>query len=1656
MRPTSPSSAAAPRPATAGPIDTIAALYERGLYLTAYRKARATGVLAASPDDVDAALVAARVLRGAGAPRRGKLLLLRTWRRHRAHPGALVRYGWERLADGPIPVWELLESAGEPPSFDAEAVRDWRLLRALTLALLRDFDAADRAIDGAAALGETPWLWCTRSLIARERDDLAGAIAAARRALELQPWYRPAVECLGDALTRDRRSDDALALYAAAEDHIESYSVALRRAELLQDRGDLAAARRALDRAVALAPAMDASLFRHVAGRLADVAYLLGDVDRSVEWSYASQAPALIAIAERLAGGATGRRVDLGVPLVPQHHNTCAPATLAAIAEYWGRPVDHLTVAEAICYDGTPAHSERRWAVDHGFAAVEFTLTWDAAVALIDAGIPFTLTTTQTAAAHLQAVSGYDARRRTLLVRDPAATSHSEIAADALLSDQAPFGPRAMAIAPADRAPLLASLDLPDAAHYDALFAVDEALVAHDRDRAAALRDELIAAAPDSAPAYRATVAVAAYDGDQLAIARHAAARAARYPDDPRLLVAHVRALEHLAAAADRLAAIDRAATRPGADPWLKVERARLASAVAGDRTATVAQLRGALRWAPVDAGIIGALADALWQRGDRDRAVFLYRFASCLAAADEAAAWRYFVAATQRGSADAALSLLERRARAAADRSGAPARTLGDAYAALHRDRDGIAALERAIAARPDDGGLCLALARQRLATGDAGAADEWVARARGRARERDWIETAADLALWRADFDRALDLWRVAVDRAPLDVAAHAALVDLLRRTRGPRAAVDHLDAVLERFPHHLPLSNLRCELLDEIDDAAARAALRAHVDRHPHDAAARERLAVSLARCGDAAEAASQLDAARAVDGQSARFLVAAAQVALATGDRTAAVDALRAAVRDAPNDTRAAELLLSLAADDRELREELMRYWEELAAAPAGDGLLLYQRVAHRVEPPGELSARLDAARARHPHSWHAWSAAIRQRLASGDARDALALAERAADRFPLVPAAWVDRAAAHAAVGDAAARIAALERAVALNPHWPTGLQDLSDAYVDAGDLARARGVLERAVQIDPMTASLHGYLADVLMRLGDRAGAIARIQRALQIEPSYGWAWNRLAAWTDSPRDAIAFAERLCAEQGERGRVWLALADLLRDASPDERLALIDTAIERDPTLLDAYDARSELLAQQHRWDEALAACRPPLWGDRPPAPLRGRAAWILYQRGRRRAAYDAMLAVVAATAGYAWGVDRLCDWAAALPDDEAVDLLRRTVDAAPWSEDARIRLGQALAAAGDLDAAAAELERALAAAPDSPAARQLAFDVAVARDRLDEAGALLPPDDRADAFDRARRVELAVRRGRRDEAVDAYRALCADAGDAPWPVRHATALLRDAGLDRAAEQALVAALADPPPAGDDVVAVVYGELLAERSCVRAVRALARLVAPAPRAGAALAAYLERLADSGRRIAVWLSGWLCRARAAAHTVPWSALGYALLRVGPRRAAAAWLADWRDRVDAAPFMLQNVATALRRLGRFAEARAATERALALPADRSLAFHQLSLAGDLALDGDVDAARALWLAARAHTHSAADRQRAAFVEALLAADGERGGAYLDGVGDRLGDWAAAYPPHARAPAVQADYLRAVHALARRLPRWRRPAFRRRAGA
>ena len=307
-----------------------------------------------------------------------------------------------------------------------------------------------------------------------------------REALALRPWYRPAVQETAHLLQLLDRDEEAVCLLSDAAERIESSPLVAQLGVLQAEIGRHADAWQSWDRFDQLSPLLDAQGRRWLAGRRSDTAYDRGEIAEATAYAKQCGDGFFQVLAQRLeTPGADTRRVLLNMGFVRQHHQTCAPATIAAIVRFWNKPADHLEITEAICYDGTPDHRQRSWAEEGGWVTREFTVTQDGAFSLLDRGIPFCLTTVGSQTAHLQAVIGYDARRGTFLIRDPSMPYSGEVSIEPFLSSSRSDGPKGMVMVPREEAERLNGLDLAEADLHDQLHTLQVALREHDRQRAA-------------------------------------------------------------------------------------------------------------------------------------------------------------------------------------------------------------------------------------------------------------------------------------------------------------------------------------------------------------------------------------------------------------------------------------------------------------------------------------------------------------------------------------------------------------------------------------------------------------------------------------------------------------------------------------------------------------------------------------------------------------------------------------------------------------------------------------------------------------------------------------------------------------------------------------------------------------------------------------------------------------------------------------------------------------------------------------------------------------------------------------------------------------------------------------------------------------------
>jgi tetratricopeptide (TPR) repeat protein len=259
-------------------------LYQRGLYVQALQCGE-QGAPIREWSGTQQRLLAGRIAYNLGAPRLGRAMHWLAWRHDPGDPMAIYFQALGVAAfHGPLRAWEMQERQGDLPEAEDGVHADYCALRARTFGMLRDFDTAESWSARAFELApDRSWLYVEKTSLLSMQDRYDEALAAARRALELRPMYRPAVEAVSETLQALGRDEDALALLAEASQQLESANVLIQYAHLLSELDRHREARSVLERAPDLLPLMESHYEEWLTARRSDLAYLCGDIDAAFE-----------------------------------------------------------------------------------------------------------------------------------------------------------------------------------------------------------------------------------------------------------------------------------------------------------------------------------------------------------------------------------------------------------------------------------------------------------------------------------------------------------------------------------------------------------------------------------------------------------------------------------------------------------------------------------------------------------------------------------------------------------------------------------------------------------------------------------------------------------------------------------------------------------------------------------------------------------------------------------------------------------------------------------------------------------------------------------------------------------------------------------------------------------------------------------------------------------------------------------------------------------------------------------------------------------------------------------------------------------------------------------------------------------------------------
>ena len=1574
-------------------LQAIEDLRERNLNLQAFERAKKYGDFS-DWQGTDAIVTASGLAFNVGAPEESSRLNSRAWHRDKTHPKAIFQYAIEILQHrGPLPALLFMRRF---PDFKADAglTSWWYSLGGQLHSLLRDFRAAERLHELAFEVApDDGWAWTARAFTLENQDKYEEALELARKGLELDPTRRSCISAVAHYLTLLERNDEALDLLSKVVQQVENGWLLKELGDLQTELGLHGEAYTTYQRCVEFFPRLEKKSAEWLYGALSDGAYLAGDVDRAIEYAERASNPFHNKILEKMKAGAPDpKRVQLDVRFLRQHHVTCAPATISNIARYWEKKAEHLDLVEQMCYDGTPSYKERIWAEANGWVAKEFTLNWDDAKAMIDRGIPLTLATVYPGGGHLQAIIGYDSLRRTFLIRDPYFQRVTEFNADELIEEQIASGPRVMALVPNELSSKIVGLERPlaESEIYDLLFTAEAALDRHDRESAGVALTELETRFPGHRLTIVARWTISAYDANSLGIGSAIDALQKKFPDDVNLRMSQLSISYEFTGRAERIEALEKYSKAKPTDPLIWQMFGYELGLDAKQHRRSLHWLWKSLRKIPTNALNFRFIADVLWSRRRFDEAVELYGFAASLNDKDEQLAYTYFLAMWNRKREDEALEVLSDRAQRFGRRSGMPVRSLFAALRELGRVEEGLTALDQALAMRPDDGDLILFAADVKARYGRTEEADRLVQSAQGRAAKSSWFRGAAQVARLKGDLESAVGHWREVLKENPVDIQAHENVAFLLKGTEGAASAKEYLRRACRKYPTNRSLQVLRLQHLTE-EPGEAIAVLRDLIRRDPGDVWSVRELARWYAQIGKLDQSLEMSDRAVEIaphDSVSHQFRGQSLELLRRYEE---AGEAYKKSIEFSVDSVSAISAWVGISRSMQAKKGVLDFVWNELRSQVSmGDGLFAYRDHARRVIDRPTLLNNLQEYAEANPRSWFAASAVIQQLWEMGRNEEALQLALKATQRFPLVHETWLDLSLVHQRVGNSEGEIEALRTAVAMNPVASYGVQQLAGAYQRAGRLEEAREVLVDALARLPFDNFLLGYLSEVYWGVGLRAEAIETAKRAVMIEPDYKWAWNAIKNWAEQIGDhglPSSLARELTEKKPKDVQAWMNLADMLdTGAYSDERMAAIEEALKIDPFEPTALAMKANGLADARKFDEAIKVTHSKMSDGHRSEQLQFVEAGLEAMRGNMHRSEEILIRLTENSPSYLPGWIRLADIYRLDPDRaheyrktamEITRLAPRDATSFGYLAEACLRLNleedakEALQQAAILDPtyeyAVTELFDSLLRSNDLSAAEVL---VTTIRSASPANG--LPIE-----------VELEAKRGDVPRLLASLRELLLNK-DVPAE-RLARVFEKVTTTIEKGDKALLDLLSDV--AADENANPVAGKYLIENAWAagkksRCEEALNSISSRPVTWSHAAARYMEEIAGgTGRALIKFIDA--NSEMLASEIESWGAVGYQLANADEGGRLINWFKGWEKREGVRPWMLWNLVFSLRKYGAPEEADKVSTAALALRPDDTINMHLTCLALRSVKRGDVDEAQALFSNINPHAMTNWDR-------------------------------------------------------------------------
>ncbi|MCO8122713.1 C39 family peptidase [Stieleria sp. TO1_6] len=1174
-----------------------------------------------------------------GGDQLADVLTYRLGRQQPDHAEVILTRTLQRLGRSPVARLWLEFKDTELPTDDPLIQARWIGLKGRMLAGLNDFDRALELCGIAIRIApDAPEPHLDQAHVLAASGQLQRAVAACRSAFEIAPRHGSTVLALTDYLLQFNQINEAFSRIGELVDHGQSGASRLQMAGMLIQRQRYNQATKVLEGIETFFPLADplrggrpkhGTVLATVCALRSDLAYHSGDLERSSKWAQLAGDDFYRSIAAQLATPTDdGKRVELNVPYTLQEQVSCTPATLTMLSSYWGIDVDHEKVVDQVCCNGSVPVKPRRWATDNGMLAREFRVTFEVAQQLIDAGIPFSVSTITPSGGHVQVVCGYDSRRGVLLIQDPASWCVSEILPAEMIDNQRAFGPRGLLLLPPDKASLLDAIDLPDADHYDQHHAIAVALENHDRESASTVVRDLQRTCSDHWMTRWACLNLARYDANvplQLELTRQLLSE---FPNNDVLWLWETDLMKLIDRPEQVIARLRLAVDKRRAPQSTRLSLLQLLHQDA-NRDECESLLRCVLRDTPnLSAGLVIEAA-RLWNRSRPDDALELYRLAATSGEVDQRYARDYLMTAKRMGCHKDALDVLRRRF----EKHGRFNRSCGMTYALALEDalrtEDAVGVVHQAIEQRPQDAELICQAARFLGRTQSPQDGLKLLDSAATKLPQQAELRTRAILAEWDGRSTDALKCYLELATQYPLDVELSGTIAALFVDLRGHHDAIQYLSAMTDRFPHCRPLlastvlQNKSAGRFFEAVEFVDRMLITSYDDGWCW----RQRSELG-GNCGW--EDQSLEDAQRAVECDYGAPSLKVRADALVHAQRLQdAHDDYRQSIQLDCDYSPAIESWMLICDDDAERQQNLEFIFDQLVQQRTkGSGLTAYYGVASAVLDPAILTQQLQQICDICPTG-----ATARLLLAThythfrqyGDAEQVLLKHEQ---QLGGCAEYWLQLGQLYDTQKQVERAILAYECGLGLHPKHSKLTCRLAACYRIAERDADARRVLERALRAAPDDPALMVAMAAAA---DEKTETMRLAKQAALRSPGSPDAWAFLLQTClkqGKESTAVDLAWGMIKARPHDAQAHLRLAEMLhRDDQWEESLLVIADAMQLDRRCAAIHALFANRLFQRKYYDKALAACQSPEVDPADRQALDLLSARILYAMGQSQAA---------------------------------------------------------------------------------------------------------------------------------------------------------------------------------------------------------------------------------------------------------------------------------------------------------------------------------------------------------------------------------------------------------------------------------------------